>query len=1043
MAQSVGDLYYEVTLELRNLIDAQRQLDRRLSGMEGRAEQFSAKFKTVAAAITAALSAIAIEGLVSKIITAQRQFDVLFASLKTMTGGMDQASAAWEKLVAFAATTPYSLEQAVQAFTKLKALGLDPSERAMTSYGNTAAAMGKDLMQMIEAVADAATGEFERLKEFGIKAKQQGDMVALTFQGVTTKIKNDSDAITEYLIKIGEVQFGGAMADRIKTLDGEISALEDSMNALYLSISKSGFGDVISSSVRKATEAIQEATTSIKEGGLTEYFDAIKPYVVAAEVAVVSLAGAITGKLVAALAESAVKAYAAAAATGVAATAAGGFSAALALMGGPIGIAITALALIAMNWDKISISAQNAAQISENAAARIAGAQKKTASRATADLQGQLDEAQKNLTKTERDLAAASKKSIYGGTASPKKDIEELEARRDAYVQAASDIKKAMNGLGGGGGRGSVNPELVRPQKQGADVGDWMDKYATKAEKLNEELKKAKDELGEKFTPELESRIREKFAEKKGGGGAAKAERQDLGAQSYYEGLVSENKTGLEKIDAEERKALAENAKRRVGDVANADAYEKAKVEIVKKYAKERALLEEQTTQQVADLNIQITTDEATKIEAVRSEAFRRADAAERLGTMSHDEAERAKTLASFTAAQQRQIITEKLTQTITETNIEATENELTKIDLMRQESLRRTDAAVRAGVMTFAQGEADKARAAADAQRSIREKVMSINPLAALTQEYEQKLAIVQYYEQQMAQAGVDATAFAEGKRAELSRQYQAQRQAIAESEFAAQGAANQFLMDSFNAMSSTATSAIMGLINGTMTAQDAMRNLAGVILNEAVGSLVQIGVQYIKNALIGQAAEKALMATKAANAAMYTAAVAAQVGVTSSLAAAAAFASTAAIPIIGPGLAPAAAAAAGTMAAALGAPAIAAAPIAGARQYGGPVSANSMYRVNEKGAPEMFTAGNGSQYMLPTASGRVTAADQVGGGGAVQWNIIVNNSAPGVAVTASVDDQSRTVTLAVGEVASQIRANSGPVWSALRSSTSVQGKM
>lgn len=50
------------------------------------------------------------------------------------------------------------------------------------------------------------------------------------------------------------------------------------------------------------------------------------------------------------------------------------------------------------------------------------------------------------------------------------------------------------------------------------------------------------------------------------------------------------------------------------------------------------------------------------------------------------------------------------------------------------------------------------------------------------------------------------------------------------------------------------------------------------------------------------------------------------------------------------------------------------------GGRQYGGPTSAGSLYRVNETGRPEMFTAANGSQYMLPTQSGRVTAADKAG---------------------------------------------------------------
>lgn len=55
------------------------------------------------------------------------------------------------------------------------------------------------------------------------------------------------------------------------------------------------------------------------------------------------------------------------------------------------------------------------------------------------------------------------------------------------------------------------------------------------------------------------------------------------------------------------------------------------------------------------------------------------------------------------------------------------------------------------------------------------------------------------------------------------------------------------------------------------------------------------------------------------------------------------------------------------------------------GGRQYGGPTSAGSLYRVNETGAPEMFTAANGNQYMLPTQSGSVTPADSVGGGNVV----------------------------------------------------------
>lgn len=127
----------------------------------------------------------------------------------------------------------------------------------------------------------------------------------------------------------------------------------------------------------------------------------------------------------------------------------------------------------------------------------------------------------------------------------------------------------------------------------------------------------------------------------------------------------------------------------------------------------------------------------------------------------------------------------------------------------------------------------------------------------------------------------------------------------------------------------------------------------------------------------------------------------------------------------------------------AALGAPAVATAPLAGARAYGGPVSADKLYRVNERGAPEMYTSSTGKQYMLPTANGQVTAANKIEGGGSVQWNIVINNTATGTMASASVDQQSRTVQIAVTEVANQISSNSGPVWSAMRGSTNIRSAL
>ena len=59
------------------------------------------------------------------------------------------------------------------------------------------------------------------------------------------------------------------------------------------------------------------------------------------------------------------------------------------------------------------------------------------------------------------------------------------------------------------------------------------------------------------------------------------------------------------------------------------------------------------------------------------------------------------------------------------------------------------------------------------------------------------------------------------------------------------------------------------------------------------------------------------------------------------------------------------------------------------GGRQYGGAVSPGSMHRINENGAPEIFNAANGQQFMLPNRRGDVVSNSDAtsgasGGGGA-----------------------------------------------------------
>ena len=257
----VGDVEVHMTGDARGLNAAMKSARKSTDGM-----------KKSTSSLTKAMGALAGVfgvGMIAKgIFDVNRESQKLMASLKTLTGSTKNASVAFRFIEEVAKRLPESVADVGTAFKKMTALGLEPSSAALISYGNTAAAMGKSLDQMIEAVADAATGEFERLKEFGIKAKSQGDDITFTFQGVATTIKKNAADISTYLQSIGEVQFAGAAADQMDTIDGALSNMGDSFAGVARAIGEAGLNDLIISMAKFAgtlAEKIRENSTVIKE----------------------------------------------------------------------------------------------------------------------------------------------------------------------------------------------------------------------------------------------------------------------------------------------------------------------------------------------------------------------------------------------------------------------------------------------------------------------------------------------------------------------------------------------------------------------------------------------------------------------------------------------------------------------------------------------------------------------------------------------------------------------------------------------------------
>lgn len=178
-----------------------------------------------------------------KILETTVEFQRMEAVLSTALGSNSAAKAAMDQIVNFASTTPFQVNELTDSFVKLANLGFIPTMEQMRQMGDLASSVGKSFDQLTEAILDAQSGEFERLKEFGIKASQQGDVVQFTFKGITTEVSKSDKAIQEYLLSLGNLEgVAGSMEAIANTTGGAISNLEDNVTQLFKNIGESSSG---------------------------------------------------------------------------------------------------------------------------------------------------------------------------------------------------------------------------------------------------------------------------------------------------------------------------------------------------------------------------------------------------------------------------------------------------------------------------------------------------------------------------------------------------------------------------------------------------------------------------------------------------------------------------------------------------------------------------------------------------------------------------------------------------------------------------------
>ena len=287
------------------------------------------------------------------------------------------------------------------------------------------------------------------------------------------------------------------------------------------------------------------------------------------------------------------------------------------------------------------------------------------------------------------------------------------------------------------------------------------------------------------------------------------------------------------------------------------------------------------------------------------------------------------------------------------------------------------------------------------------------VNPVQALVNEQTKKLALIKQYEMAGVIAHTDAIALMKA----ADTQYQTELINTQWQIWSQQNAATQAAAAAFDAFGQTASNALTGVLTVSMSVSEALQSIGSTVLNAVINSFVQMGVEWLKSVIMGQAGMAAASAATAAQAA----------GIAAAMAPAAAMTSLA---TGGANAVPAQAGIVSTVGVAK------AMSVAGALKNGGPAQAGSMYRVGENNLPEIFQASNGHQYMIPGDNGKVISNKDISGGGGVIiiYNNVTNTSSGATTSSTARDNGDGSVTIET--IVADIEAG-GPISNAITSHT------
>nr|DAE53974.1 MAG TPA: tail tape measure protein [Bacteriophage sp.] len=318
---TIADLLIKIgadTSSLRKELNATKKQMKTAFG--GNALDFSKDIVTGVAAAGAALSGLGVYAV--KLAGNFQNAQVAFTN---MLGSADKANAFIADLQQFAAKTPFNFSGLTQASQKMLAYGFTADQilPTLTAVGDAAAGLGAGqegidritlALGQMGAKGKVSAEEMRQLTETGLPAWQMladkmGTSIADAMDQVTKGTVSAQTGITA-MVEGMESKFGGLMDQQSGTIQGSWSnlmdSLEQSSTQLGLRISEAlNLPEVFG----QLSTVIQNFANDLQSSGITAALNNLIPP--GLQVAIVAVAGAVTGAMIPALVSMAIAAAAA------------------------------------------------------------------------------------------------------------------------------------------------------------------------------------------------------------------------------------------------------------------------------------------------------------------------------------------------------------------------------------------------------------------------------------------------------------------------------------------------------------------------------------------------------------------------------------------------------------------------------------------------------------------------------------------------------------------------------------------------------------